>query len=332
MIAKITKGNRFAGVGRYLYGPGRRDRKTGLEPHINPRAIAGGHVLLDDARTWRPWVADMEWCASQRPEIARPVWHCSLRLAPGEPVLPDAQWATIAREHIEAMGLAEHPWVAVRHGDDHIHLVASRVDGRGRVWSEAYDYRRAMASMRRIEERHGLLRWTPQRKPAELATTTASERESAGRRQVEPERLRLRRAMHAAVDRAHGQGIGAWETQLRERGIMFVATTTADRRVTGYRVSLKGWVDQGKQQIWLKASQVDRRLSWTRVKPALGADQPGADRAPLTPAELAAQAFPGSVRAAAKAARQRAAGEDPPPVRRRGDPDRDPRGRAAPSR
>lgn len=331
MIAKITKGSRFSGLGRYLYGPGRKDRTTGLEPHVNPRTIAGGHVLLDDRRTWRTWVADMEWCADQRPDITRPVWHCSLRLAPEDPLLSDAQWATIAREHVEAMGLGEHPWVAVRHGDDHVHIVAGRVDGRGRVWDTAHDYRRAMASARVLEERHGLARWTPARPPADdLATTTASERERAGRRGVDPERLRIRRAMHAAVKESSGRGIEAWEQQLTQREILFERTTTADQRVTGYRVSLAGWTDPAGAQVWLKASQVDRRLSWTKVKPTLGADKPGADRAPLSPAQLAAIAFPTPVRAMRPAPGRQALPPVVPPQRRGSE--RDPYGRDAPGR
>ena len=68
----------------------------------------------------------------------RPVWHCSMRAAPGDRMLSDDQWAVIAHEVMHGTGLSPYGqedqavrWIAVRHGDDHIHLVAmlARQDG-----------------------------------------------------------------------------------------------------------------------------------------------------------------------------------------------------------
>lgn len=316
MIQNITKGDDFEGVGRYLYSVGKHH-----EAHVDPRLVAGANVMLDDSRQWRPWVADMQWCAAQRP-VARPVWHCSLRAAPEDPVLDDAQWGDIAREHVEALGLSEHPWVAVRHGDDHVHIVASRVDGRGRVWRDSWDYKRGETSARAIEERHGLTRVTDDRPAGKLATTTPPERDRARREGIEPYRVQLREAMHAARDSARRQGVEGWQRHLEQRGVMFRAATTKDGKVTGYSVSLPGWTDAAGAQIWLKASAVDRQLSWSKVRRVLGADQPGRDTLPLTAAQLAAQAHPTSVqaavrKAAADLARGRGAGGEPTPTERR---------------
>jgi hypothetical protein len=65
------------------------------------------------------------------------VWHCSLRAAPEDPILSDGQWAQISGEFMHGMGLAPYGdhgavrWVAVRHADDHIHIVTTlaREDG-----------------------------------------------------------------------------------------------------------------------------------------------------------------------------------------------------------
>lgn len=207
VIAKIRKGKAFAGLGRYLYGPGRN------EAHVNPRIVAGESVMLDHTRGWRPRVTDMVWCAERNDRVARPVWHCSPRGSPEDPVLPDSQWAAIAQEHITAMGLAEHPWVAVRHGDDHIHIVACRVNGHRKVWSDRHDYARAMKSVRAIEARHRLTTWTPAPSPGRLATTTIAERERAARRGVDPERA------------AAGRGLAAWHRELDKRGVKYQAHT-----------------------------------------------------------------------------------------------------------
>jgi hypothetical protein len=103
VIGKIRKGRDFGGLAGYLYGPGRR------EEHVDPRVVAGDYVLLGDPRSWRDWAADMTFYARLRPDVGRPVWHCSPRTAPEDPVLDDARWAAIARQHIAAMGLAGHP-------------------------------------------------------------------------------------------------------------------------------------------------------------------------------------------------------------------------------
>jgi Relaxase/Mobilisation nuclease domain len=342
MIAKISKGSTFAGVGRYLYAVGKNH-----EAHSNPRAIAGDGVLRDDRRAWRPWSEDMQWCAERRPEIKKPVWHCSLRAAPEDRLLTDEQWARIAGEHITAMGLTGHPWVAVRHGDDHVHIVACRVDGSGKVWKDSHDYSRAMKSARAIEVEHGLAVVDADRPSSRQAKVTASERSrnerlNRGRgRQLEPERVRLADLMRAARDRAGRGGLTGWHHELERAGVLFEAHTTSTGRVSGYRLSLPGWTDPTGAQVWLKASQVDRSMGWQNLKKALGADRPGGDQLPLTAAQLAAQAFPVSAAEIARAARlaggrpttDRGPGPIAPatPARRRGPGDRGP-GRDGPSR
>ncbi len=309
MITKISKGSTFAGLGRYLYAVGK-----GHEAHVDPRAIAGDGVLIDDRRGWRPWSEDLQWCASRRPEIKKPVWHCSLRAAPEDPTLPDARWAQIAAAHVTAMGLDGWPWVAVRHGDDHVHLVVCRVDAAGRLWRDSHDYARAMRSARAIEREQGLAVVDADRPAGRLATTTASERSRTDRlnrrtgRAVDPERVRLAELMHTAQAAAAGQGLAAWHRELERAGVLWQAHVTSSGRVSGYRVSLHGWTDRDGETVWLKASQVDRGLGWQKLRAALGADTAGADRMPATAAQLAAQAFPTATAAEVERAARLATG------------------------
>jgi hypothetical protein len=330
VIAKISKGKTFAGIGRYLYRVGK-----GHEAHVNPRVVAGDRVMRDDSRGWRPWVDDMVWCAEQLPDVVRPVWHCSLRAAPEDRLLTDAEWGRIAAEHIETMGLAGHPWVAVRHGDDHVHIVACRVDVQGQVWRDSHDYARATASARTIEQGHGLAAVVPKRANSRLAKTTASERQRTERlnrkhgRTEEPERVRLATRMRVALDnaRAAGGGLAAWHRELDRVRVAYRPVTNPDgSRVIGYRVSLPDWTDADQQQVWLKTSQVDRRMSWPKLRTALGADTAGADRPPRTAAQLAAQAFPHATRTQPAPASSSGPARPVPP------PQRDPRGREGPSR
>jgi hypothetical protein len=62
------------------------------------------------------------------PGYVKPVWHCSVRAAPEDRLLSDAEWAQIAAQVMDRTGLAPADdelgvrWVAVRHGSDHVHL------------------------------------------------------------------------------------------------------------------------------------------------------------------------------------------------------------------
>jgi hypothetical protein len=70
---------------------------------------------------------------------ARLVWHCSVHNRPSDRLLPDGQWAQIAAEFVDAVGLAPAGdlcaprWVAVRHGADHVHVVVRLVGQDGRT-------------------------------------------------------------------------------------------------------------------------------------------------------------------------------------------------------
>ena len=82
-----------------------------------------------------------------RQELRRvkPVYHLTIAAAKDprtgqllDRYLTDAQWADIAAEYLHRIGLARRDedggvrWVAVRHADDHVHVVATlaRQDGR----------------------------------------------------------------------------------------------------------------------------------------------------------------------------------------------------------
>ena len=136
MIGKICpRGQDVAGLIRYLYGPGRREEHT--DPHIiagyRPADDLEPPLRADGSRDFRrlagllrlPHDALGTW------GYARPVWHCPMRAAPGDRLLSDAEWAGIARDVMDRTGLCPAGqdddavrWIAIRHGPDHIHLVA----------------------------------------------------------------------------------------------------------------------------------------------------------------------------------------------------------------
>ncbi len=113
-----------------------------LEPDLRPdgRGICGADRVARSAVGPRPGCC------------AKPVWHCSVRAAPEDRMLSDAEWGQVAgRDHGPDRVAPEGDdsgvrWVAVRHAPDHIHIVATlaRQDGgRVKTWNDFYRVREA---------------------------------------------------------------------------------------------------------------------------------------------------------------------------------------------
>lgn len=263
MIANITKGKKAVGALVYDFGPGRRDE------HINPRIVAGNvtGTPLQVARA-------IDHTARQRPEITAPIWRCSLSLPDEDGILPDAQWAAMADKFIAEMGFASAPWVAVRHGDDHIHLTVSRVDWTGQLLTDRWDYRRAREVADGLEEEHGLVRARDRFKP-EGPQVRNQELEAANRRRgpdasVPPEREELRALVREVRDAARGLGREAFESGLADAGVDFRANVASTGRMNGYSFSLPRWTDGTGAQIWVPASKVAKDLKWAQLEKVIG--------------------------------------------------------------
>lgn len=76
-------------------------------------------------------IAEFNATKALRPDLAKPVWHNSLRLPKNEE-LTDAQWSEIADDYMSRMGFSEtHLRCYVLHDDaagQHIHIIASRIE------------------------------------------------------------------------------------------------------------------------------------------------------------------------------------------------------------
>ncbi|WP_432485825.1 relaxase/mobilization nuclease domain-containing protein [Kineococcus esterisolvens] len=284
MIAKITRGERAGDLAAYLHGPGTK------EEHVyagrSGGAVIGGNVCLDGSRDGTTWAWILTDAARTRPDITRPIWHASLRCAPGDRTLSDEEWAEAAAVFAEAMGFvdpigsdvpweqrATQPWVVVRHGDDHVHVAVSRVGFDGRVWHARQDYRQAQAACVQLEQLYGLS--VAPRTSTKETQRTADHQLSAGewrrgqRTGAAPERVQLAERVRAAVDAAAGAGREGFEAALERAGVGYRANVAASGRVSGYSFTLPGHVDQAGEAVWFRASQLDRALSWSKVAPVL---------------------------------------------------------------
>lgn len=151
MIAKSTRGASPHAIGRYLHGPGNANE------HVRSDGMPGGEVL-DSNFAVRAHVHHEQWARAMQNDIARranvksPVYQVSLRLAPEDAPLTQGQWCDAARIWLDTQEVPDtHKWVIVQHGEDHIHLVVSRVGVDGSLWHARNDYRKNEIACRKIE-------------------------------------------------------------------------------------------------------------------------------------------------------------------------------------
>jgi len=272
VIGKITRGARPGDIGRYLHGEGHLGEHEYLDADGRGRVggvVIGGNLAREGDTDEKRWAADLRLAAAGRPEAQRPIWHVSLRCAPQDRRLSDAEWRDAVQEIASRMGWDQQPHVIVRHADDHVHVVMSRVAYDGSIWVGKNDARRLQEARQSVEKRMGLVQ-VPTRSRSS-SREAAEGRLSAGeyRRSLktgqDPERVRLAGRVEACVKAAEGMGREVFEQALQRAGIEYEANVASTGRVSGYRFHLPGHTDAAGEGVWFKASQLDRSLSWNKV-------------------------------------------------------------------
>ncbi|WP_329576663.1 MULTISPECIES: relaxase/mobilization nuclease domain-containing protein [unclassified Streptomyces] len=278
MVPDISTGSRTYGLLAYLYGPGRRDEHT--DPHI----VAAWSPELapdpgrDPAATLKQLTDRLDLPVLALPQDRRParhVWHCPVRTAPGDRYLTDAEWGEVARRIVHATGIAEEGddkacrWIAIRHADDHIHIVATlkREDGRSPRRHE--DGIRAQAECRKIEREWGLQvlnqgDGTAARRP------TSAERSKAERTgRAEPPRETLREQVRQALAGAADED--EFFRRLTEAGLRLDKRIAPSGDTIGYKVALPGDRNRDGQPIWFSGSKLAPDLSLPQIRDRLEA-------------------------------------------------------------
>lgn len=180
MIAKITRGKNPGNIGAYLHGPGTANEHQYVDARNTTRhggVVIGGNLHLNGDTMPDHWVKEFRAAMRTRPEIKNPIWHVSLRNTEQDRILSDADWADAGQTFAEQMGFAEHPWVMVRHGQDHVHIVVSRVNDLGEVWHGRHDRRNAQRACTALETQYGLASAPRRKLPRTVKQSAQTERQ-----------------------------------------------------------------------------------------------------------------------------------------------------------
>ena len=214
MIAGVHKGSDFAGIFGYLLFKGK-----GANPE--PR----GQILLGPAGadTAEELIAHFQGLQRLRPDVANPVHHVHVSLAPGE-TLTILQWLAIAEAIAETMRWGVGHLAVIGHGEthcQHIHIVGTPLS-EGRVYPEQFrDHRLVMKCLRRFEVEFGLRRVPSPTSPRNrYGRVPQPERRSNRERQMAQRKPSQKDLLRQAIDEviAAGYRKGAVLLEMKRRG------------------------------------------------------------------------------------------------------------------
>ena len=276
MIGKVVRGSNVGKLLRYLYGPGRANKHT--DPHLvagfwDPQELEPDR-RLDGSRDLRRLTGLLlqPLAVDRFGGPGKPVWHCSVRAAPGDRLLSDAEWGRVASSVMDRTGFARlgddlgARWIAVRHAPDHIHIVATlaRQDG-GRVptWN---DFFRVRVACRDAERRLGLTATAPADHTAAKRPTRAETEQAIQHGWDEPPRTTLRREVCAA---AAGAGTEReFFAQLEHAGVLVRErhSTINPGEVTGYAVGLPEHTTKDGAVVWYGGGRLASDLTLPKLR------------------------------------------------------------------
>ncbi|MEW2191161.1 mobilization protein [Streptomyces microflavus] len=275
MIPRIHKqGSNTRGLLNYLYGKGTRDE------HVDPHLVASFEYLMtpDPGRDPSATKEDLQRLLDQPlhllDEGQRPdqhVWHCSVRAAGTDRILSDEEWGDIARRIVAATGIdsggaddAGCRWAAVRHADDHIHIIATLVREDGRRPDHHRSGQRAQAEARLIETDYDLHRVTPGDGTAAKRPTSAERHKAERQGQEGTARERLREAVRGAS--AGAVSTDEFFDRLAADGLLIHKRIAPSGDLLGYKVALPGDRNKDDEPVFYAGSTLAPDLSLPRIR------------------------------------------------------------------
>ncbi|SFQ31330.1 relaxase/mobilization nuclease domain-containing protein [Amycolatopsis rubida] len=216
------------------------------------------------------WVKYYRWDPKAEAVVLKPgyVWHCPVRLHPDDPSLSDEQWERIAQRLMEATGIHQSGcrWVAVRHADDHIHLMATLVTDKGGSLRRFYprnDWYRLRKACRELERELGLVPtpeadWTATRRPTRQEIGKADRHGRA-----EPARSELRRLVAQAA--AAASGPEDFFARLREFQVVWRPSYAADGTIRGCAYALADDRNAEGEPVPFSGGKLGRDLTWPKL-------------------------------------------------------------------
>ncbi|EJE6943383.1 relaxase/mobilization nuclease domain-containing protein, partial [Salmonella enterica] len=257
-MRKIKRGKSFAGVVRYVLQSGAH--------HKSDPIVIGGNMLGDSACEL---IAEFDSTKHLRQDVAKPVWHNSLRLPDGE-TLSNDQWVTIADDYMKRIGFSDtHLRCYVLHDDDgqHIHIIASRIDmAGGKLYLGRNENLISTRIISELEIAHGL---TVTKTAPSITPKQQKRRKVSRNEQMLSERTGLpspKEALQQILDKslADTPDLLTFIKRLEEAEVGWTANVASTGKMNGFSFSYR--------DIAFKASQLGKSYSWANLSNRLNYD------------------------------------------------------------
>ncbi|MEU2263872.1 relaxase/mobilization nuclease domain-containing protein [Streptomyces sp. NPDC019645] len=299
MIPSVNKsGSRTIGLLAYLYGPGKH------EEHSDPHLVASFDGMSPDpGRDPNATLKDLQQLLDQPvealPKHTRPakhVWHTSVRATADDRILSDEEWGDIARRIVAATGIdpgGGEPgcrWAAVRHADDHIHIVATLVCEDGSRPDDFRSGKRAQAECRLIEKELGLHQVAPGDGTAAQRPTSAERHKAERQGRERTAREELRETVRRAV--AGVQSEKDFFDRLAAAGLLIRKRVAPSGDLLGYKVALPDDRNKDDEPVFYRGARLAPDLSLPRIRERWSAEGPNRSGSATT--EPSAQPAPSS--------------------------------------
>ncbi|WP_329295915.1 relaxase/mobilization nuclease domain-containing protein [Streptomyces pseudovenezuelae] len=273
MIPSVNNtGSQTFGLLKYLYETGK------YEDHTDPHLVASFDGMVPDpGRGPNATLKDLQQLLDQPvmalPKHARPakhVWHTSVRATADDRILSDEEWGAIARRIVAATGIDPGEgrpgcrWAAVRHADDHIHIVATLVCEDGSRPDDFRSGKRAQAECRLIEKELGLHQVAPGDGTAAQRPTSAERHKAERQGRERTAREELRETVRRAVTGARSDE--EFFDRLAAAGLLIRKRAAPSGDLLGYKVALPDDLNKDGEPVFYPGARLAPDLSLPRIR------------------------------------------------------------------
>ncbi|MEU8704348.1 mobilization protein [Streptomyces sp. NPDC048565] len=284
MIAAIKPaGSNTRGLLAYLYGPGRHDE------HLDPHLVAAFAMLgmPDPGRDENATLTELGFHLDEPvhlrngefgKKVTDHVWHCPVRAAPEDRYLSDTEWGEIAQRIVQAAGIAPAGddlacrWIAVRHADDHIHILATTVREDGRRPKLHDSGIRVGDACREIEKDYGLRRLKKGDRTGTRRPTQAEMHKADRLGWEQTSREWLQDHIRAAIP--HATSAEELLAYLEAGDILVKPRRGPSGDLLGYAVGRPGDLNKDGEQIYHPGGKIAPDLSLPKLKARLETSAP----------------------------------------------------------
>jgi hypothetical protein len=251
MKAKVIRGSGFEGVLKYVYDTGPNSKG------LKQAEKVGGNIISNDVAGALKMLLSTQ---KIRPEIEKPVWHCSLSLPAGE-IIDDLKWCKVAESFMQKLGFTEsHLYTVVRHKDtefDHIHIVASRIGLDGTLWLGQWEALKAIRITQELEKKFKLTKTKglDKKKPEKKQLTSKEIRVEKRTGNIAP-KVKLQNLLDDVLTLK--PSIAEFCKLLTLNGVEVRANLASTKRMNGFSFSLDG--------ISFKGSSLGKAYTWAGLQ------------------------------------------------------------------